>query len=109
MTQTSRWTPIALLGLAAMTASCAVSPPPSAAPPRLMLPTAAATPCGLARLPAAPTRADLEVAYVERGARLVACEQARSLAVETLLAERALQDRWRAEVEAGRPRTVWRW
>ena len=51
-------------------------------------------PCQLAVLPERPTRADLDAAYVERGAQLVGCEAARALAVETLLAERALQDRW---------------
>ena len=51
-------------------------------------------PCQLAVLPDRPTRADLDSAYVTRGAQLVACEAARALAVETLLAERALQDRW---------------
>lgn len=98
---------IGLLALPGMTASCAASLPPSVEPPRLMLPAAAATPCLLERLPAAPTQADLEIAYVERGARLVACETARALAVETLTAERALQDRWRREAGT-RPRSVLR-
>ncbi|MGV9008492.1 hypothetical protein [Brevundimonas sp.] len=46
-------------------------------------------------MPEQPTRADLDAAYVTRGAQLVACETARKLAVDTLQAERALQDRWR--------------
>lgn len=109
MTPTFRWTRIALLALPGTIASCAVSPPPSAAPPRLILPQQATTPCLLERLPATPTQADLEVAYVERGARLVECDSARGLAVETLLAERALQDRWRREAGA-RPRaSIWPW
>ena len=91
-----------------MTASCAASLPPSAPPPRLTLPAAATTPCVLATLPDAPTQGDLDVAYAERGARLVACEGARRLAVETLLAERAIQDRWRQEIEAPRQRR-WPW
>lgn len=90
------WTPIAPLVLSVMTASCAASLPPSATPPRLTLPQAAVTPCRLDRLPEAPTQADLEAAYVARGAALVACDDARSLAVETLKAEHDLQDRWRA-------------
>ena len=49
----------------------------------------------LERLPERPTLADLEAAYMARGLRLAQCEAARALAVETLLAERALQDRWR--------------
>lgn len=107
MTPTSRWTRIVLLALPAMIASCAALPPPSAKPPRLTLPRAAATPCVLERLPETPTQADLEIAYVERGASLIACEGARELAVETLLAERALQDRWRRAVE-GRARPGFR-
>jgi hypothetical protein len=108
MTPTSRWTLIAWLALPPMTASCAVSHPPSAPPPRLTLPEAASRPCQLERLPQAPTIADLEIAYVERGARLVACENARALAVETLTAERALQDLWRQERDARRRPMVWR-
>ena len=107
MTLKSRWTRIGLLALFGMTASCAASRPPSAEPPRLILPSAATTPCVLERLPEAPTQADLEVAYVERGSRLVACENARALAVETLTAERVLQDRWRRENE-GRSRPMLR-
>lgn len=102
MMLTPRWTLIGWLALPAMTASCAASRPPSAEPPRLTLAEAARRPCVLERLPAAPTIADLEIAYVERGARLVACEAARASAVETLTAERALQDRWRREAEARR-------
>ncbi|HVK42334.1 MAG TPA: hypothetical protein VM471_07640 [Phenylobacterium sp.] len=43
---------------------------------------------------------DLEAAYMDRGFRLAECEAARALAVETLLAERALQDRWRSEASS---------
>ncbi|MDO9588603.1 MAG: hypothetical protein Q8R45_05305 [Brevundimonas sp.] len=60
-------------------------------------------------MPDTPTHADLDVAYLERGARLVACEGARRLAVETLLGERALQDRWRREIEARRRPGFWPW
>ena len=107
MTPIPRWTLIAWLALPAMTASCAVSLPPSAEPPRLTLPAVATRPCVLERLPEAPTIADLEIAYVERGARLVACEAARASAVETLTAERALQDRWRREADARRRPPIW--
>ena len=62
---------------------------------RLALPEAATRPCILATLPAEPTLGDLETAYATRGAQVVACDGARRLAVETLLAERALQDRQR--------------
>lgn len=101
-----RWIRLAPIAFSAMIASCAASPQPPAAPPRLTLPQAATRPCVLDRLPESPTQGDLEVAYVSRGAALVACEAARQLAVETLLAERAMQDRWR---EASAPRRRWLW
>ena len=79
-----------------MTASCAGSLPISTvAPVRLALPETATRPCALATLPADPTLGDLEAAYAARGAQVVACDGARRLAVETLLAERALRDRQR--------------
>ena len=97
MTPRSPWTPLGPIACASMIASCAINPPPSAPPPRLILPEAAATPCRLDRLPEAPTLADLEASYVRRGAALVLCDSARALAVETLESERALQDRWRRD------------
>ena len=107
MTPLSRWIRHAPIALSATIESCAASLPPSAAPPRLSLPRPATTPCVLDRLPERPTQGDLEVAYVARGAALLACETARELAVETLLAERVLQDRWRA---AQTPhRQLWPW
>lgn len=51
-------------------------------------------PCELALLPDRPTAADLEEAYVRRGAQLIACDAARRLAVETLEDERLLIDVW---------------
>ncbi len=83
------------IGCAIMTANCAASRPRSVVPPRLVLPDEAVRSCQLAVLPDRPTKADLDAAYVTRGAQLVACDKARALALETLLAERALQDRWR--------------
>ena len=97
MTPMSRSTPPVLLACALMTASCAASPLTSAAPPRLTLPREALTPCRLDRLPEAPTLGDLESSYMARGLALAECDAARRLAVETLLAERALQDRWRSD------------
>ena len=41
--------------------------------------------------------ADLEVGYLTRGAQIVACDAARRLAVETLLAERRAGDRARRD------------
>ncbi len=82
------------IACAFMTASCAGSLPISTvAPVRLALPETATRPCALATLPAEPTLGDLEAAYAARGAQIVACDGARRLAVETLLAERMLQDR----------------
>lgn len=79
-----------------MTTNCAAWRPTSTVePPRLVLPEAARRPCALAVLPERPTRADLEAAYMVRGAQIVACDGARALATDTLLAERAAQDRWR--------------
>ncbi len=102
MTPTIPWNTAALIACAAMTASCAGSPPISTvAPARLTLPEAARRPCALATLPAEPTAGDLDAAYVLRGAQIVACDGARLLAVETLLAERAMQD-----VQAGTKRSV---
>jgi hypothetical protein len=46
-----------------------------------------------------PTTADLETGYMARGEALLACDAARRLAVETFEAERALQDRWRGDVD----------
>lgn len=103
----SRWTPLAPLVCASMIAGCAISPPLSAPPPRLTLPEAATTPCRLDRLdrlPEAATQADLEASYVSRGGSLVLCDAARSLAIDTLLAERALRDRG---IEP--PRRRWPW
>lgn len=88
-------TPIALIVCTALTGACAASPPISrAAPPRLALPAEAVRPCVLAALPAQPTLADLEVAYASRGSALVACDAARRLAVDTLMAERSAVDAW---------------
>lgn len=98
----------ALTASTALMTACASSLPPlSVAPPRLSLPTAATTPCRLDRLPADPTVADLEAVYIARGAAIVACDGARDLAVQTLIAERALQDRWREETAPKRRFPFW--
>ena len=92
--RTNPWTLCGLIACALMTASCAGSLPISTvAPPRLTLPEAVTRPCALATLPEAPGLADLEAAYLLRGAQIVACDGARRLAVETLMAERAMQER----------------
>jgi hypothetical protein len=84
----------ALLACAIMTAGCATSRPDPVKPPRLTLPDAALKACVLPVLPADPTTADLDAAYLARGAQIVACDGARRLAVETLTAERRLTDEW---------------
>ena len=100
MTPLRRWTLGALTACAAMMTSCAALRPISpVAPPRLTLDEATTRPCRLPRLSApatiaAPTLGDLEAAYVERGSAILACEQARAAAVETLEAEHAHIDRW---------------
>ncbi|PQZ82908.1 hypothetical protein CQ035_10340 [Brevundimonas sp. MYb46] len=65
---------------------------------------AATRPCALAVLPNAPSLADLEAAYMARGAQIVACDSARRLAVEALNVERAMQDRWMEAQKRGRRR-----
>lgn len=82
------------LAFAIMTASCVSSPPPPVRPPRLALPDAATQPCPLAVLPPNPTQADLDAAYVTRGAQIVNCDGARQLAVDTQAAEHQLIDEW---------------
>lgn len=90
---TNFWGGRVLIVCMLMTASCVNSPPNlKGAPPRLILSEAATRPCAVAILPAQPTLADLEAAYMSRGAQIVACDGARRLAVDALLAERALQD-----------------
>lgn len=92
---TTCWRRAAAIGCVLMTCACAPSRVTTQiAPPRLAIPPIADTPCGLARLPAEPTQADLEVAYMTRGAQLVACDAARQAALETLLHERRLIDAW---------------
>jgi hypothetical protein len=58
-------------------------------------------------LPEEPTEGDLDAAFMLRGAQVVACDGARRLAVETLLAERSLADRLHAQREE-RARPWWR-
>lgn len=104
MTPKSHWKAAAPIICALMTASCAGSLPISTvAPVRLSLPEAATRPCALAVLPAEPTAGDLDAAYVQRGAQILACDAARRLAVETLLAERALQEAQAWEAAKRRP------
>jgi hypothetical protein len=62
------------------------------AAPRVEMPAEATRPCELYRLPEAPTQADLEIGYATRGAQIVACDAARRLAVQTHVAEHALED-----------------
>ena len=93
MTPKSLWKAAAPTVCALMTASCARSLLTSTvAPVRLSLPEAARRPCALAVLPAEPTAADLDAAYVQRGAPSRAGDGARGWAVAPRLAERAMLD-----------------
>lgn len=56
------------------------------------MPPEAANACSLYLLPLAPTQADLEIGYATRGAQLISCNAARALAVQTHVAEHALED-----------------
>ena len=89
------WMGIVLIACMVMIASCAALPASlPVAPPRLVLPESASRPCRLSQLPANPSQADLERAYMARGADLVACDTARRMAFDLLLEERALYDLW---------------
>lgn len=93
--RTNSWTLCGLIACGLMTANCAGSPPISTvAPPRLVLAEAATRPCALATLPETPSLAELEAAYLLRGAQIVACDGARRLAVDALTSERGMEDRW---------------
>ena len=85
----------ALLACALPTASCAGRPPSFPAAPRIEIPAEAARPCSLYVLPQAPSQADLEIGYATRGAQILACDAARRLAVQTLEAEHALEEKLR--------------
>lgn len=66
----------------------------------MAMPALAAEPCRLPTL-GGETIADLEAAYMERGAELIACEAKRRLAVATHAAEHELERR------AGERRRWW--
>lgn len=68
------------------------------------MPETARTPCLVATLPPEPTRFDLELAYVQRGAEIVACDARRDLAVRTHDSEHADEAVW---LKAQRP-SIWR-
>lgn len=81
----SRLILIALTGFVTLTGGCAGLRPSIAAPapPRIDPPDLATQPCRLPVLPdGAVTWTDLERVYLERGEALVACDQARRLALE---------------------------
>src|SRR5512140_2173496 len=86
------WTPLVSAVCGLTISSCAPLRPILPAAPRLDMPAEASRPCELARLPDAPTQADLEILAAARGAALVACDAARRLAVQTHEAEHALED-----------------
>lgn len=113
LTQTPRWTLIALIACSAMTSSCAifgrasVATAPTAEAPKLVLPAETRKACELYRLPSGATQSDLEVGYATRGAQIVSCDAARALAVVTfdrqaLAAERQEEARERRRSRACR-------
>lgn len=80
----SRLIMVALTGFVALTGGCATLRPSIAAPapPRIEPPELATQACRLPILPEGPvTWADLERVYLERGEALIACDQARRLAL----------------------------
>lgn len=62
--------------------------------PQVVLPAEVTTPCQIARLGATATLADLEQAYMQRGAQLAACDAARALALEVIMTERRMRTDW---------------
>jgi len=89
-----------IIGAALCLSGCVTAAEPPVPPPRLQMPSAAAEPCSLYRMPEQPTLADLEIALAARGAALVECDGRRRLAVETARAEHDLQDQWRTSPPA---------
>ena len=85
---------IASLVCMTLTAACATRRPTLPAAPRVEMPADAARPCSIFILPEAPSESDLEIGFTTRGAQIVACNAARSLAVQTHEAEHALEDRF---------------
>ncbi len=97
---------ICMIASVGLIASCATLPVPApVASPRLAIPEAASKTCLLDVLPENATLADLEATYNARGAAVLNCDGARQLALETLLAERALTDAWLAL--QNKPRRGW--
>lgn len=94
---------IVLIASTTLTASCAHSVPRFAPvdPPRRQMPATATASCVLALLPAGASRFDLEQAFNNRGADLVACDVARQLAVDVHQAEHVDLDAWLASLERG--------
>lgn len=87
-----------------LTTACAGFRPASApvTPPRRAMPETALRPCVLDRLPGSPTLQDLELAYTARGVALIACDEARQLAVDVHAGEHADEDAWlRVQQEKG--------
>ena len=71
------------------------------------MPETATQPCTLVgRLPADPTKADLDIGYAVRGAEILACDAKRGLAVDVHQAEHDDQDAWLAAITPARP--LWR-
>lgn len=90
------WAMIAVSVYASMTGACANRPLSYAvAPPLLALPPEVERPCALAMVEDSGDLAALEVAYMQRGQQILACDGARALAVEIMKLERALRENTR--------------
>lgn len=58
------------------------------------MPAVAKAPCKLTLVPEYPTQADIDAVVIDRGVKLVTCDAARGVAVETHEAQNSLQDEW---------------
>ncbi len=96
------WTLIALSICAPMISNCAGLPRSLPDAPQIEMPAEALRPCALSRLPEQPSQSDIDIAYAQRGADLVACDGARRLAVQTHAAEHLL------EAQSAYPAKHWR-
>lgn len=93
--QGHHWGAIASVALALMTAACAsVQPHFEDVRAQLPIPIEVERPCTLERMGEGGDIAALETAYMRRGEALLACNNARQLALDLLLEERGLA-RWK--------------
>lgn len=103
----------ALLVCASMTTSCAgfvprsVQDAPEADPPQVQAPAEVLLPCLLATLPPAPTNADRDTIFAERGLGILQCDTKRELAVLALQKEHDAMAAWKIARDCRRT-PVWK-